>query len=608
VIHIQVGRIEQPTTMQHIDAQAWLLVVVLTNAAGLLVIAWANALARAESEWALPLLYAGLLTLVVPITARLFLTTPTRDERVGLVVLLGLSLYLVKVLSSPTMFTHFDELLHWRTAHDVLTSGHLFQPNAMLPISPSYPGLEVVTTALVRLTGLPIFEAGIIVIGAARLLGVLALFLLLEEISDSARVGSIGALLYATNPGFIVFNAQFAYESLALPLGVFALWLLARRLRRNETARAATLATLLVLAAIIVTHHLTSFALAAFLLLLTLVELKVSKDRTRMHRIVALYLAAIVAWMILVAPIVLGYLEPYTVGAVEQIIRLMLNEVTARPLFTDFSGQAAPAWERVVSFGSLGLIVLGLPWGLWHIWRHHRGNAFALALGIASLAYIAGLPLRLLPRVSDVSARSAAFLFIAIAFVLALVLATPRGRKWTTIGTVWALVMFAGGYILGAGAPWARLPGPYLVSADARSIEPQGIAAAQWARDYLGPNNRISADRINSLLMGSLGLQRSVTHINDRVDISPLYFSADWNDTARVALAFSRIHYAVVDHRLSRGLPRLGVYFEASEQNAYQHKTPIALNALAKFERIGNARRVFDSGDIVIYDVRAVNE
>jgi hypothetical protein len=601
---IGVKEVDTTKTLNGTDVD-WLSTLALVSAGGVLLVAIANAHARAESEWALAILYVGLLAIFLPIAACVFARAPTRGERIGLVIVLGMSLYVVKVLFDPTMFTRFDELLHWRTAHDLVTSGRLFSPNSMLPISPLYPGLEIVTGALVSLTGLDIFHAGVLVVAMARLLLMLALFLLFEEISQSARVAGIATLVYVSNPSFIFFDAQFGYESLALPLGVLALYLLARRAQRSERARGWTFAILLTLGAIVVTHHLSSFAFAAFIVLLALVARRV-KTRAGFGWFAVLDLVAIFAWLILVAPAVLGYLAPYTIGAVEHIARLLLNEVTPRPLFTDYSGQASPLWERVISFGAIAVILLGLVMGWREIWRHARANVFAVAFGIASLAYIVGLPLRLLPSLGDVSARSAAFLFLAIALVLALAFARFERARWQVVGVTSMLVLFWGGYILGAGPLWARVPGPYLVAADMRSIERQGIAAAEWARAYLNPRERIGADRINSLLLGSYGLQQPITHLNDRVDISPLYFAPTFDDEARLTLAFARMRYVLVDRRLSTGLPRLGVYFEASERDAFHHKTPLARKALIKFDEIAGARRVFDSGDIVIYDLENV--
>lgn len=611
----------------------WLPALTLTSACGLLLVALASASAHAESEWATALLYAGLLTIFMPVAARLLSAAPLRRERIGLVVVLAGMLYLVKVLRSPVMFTGYDELLHFRTAQDILRTNHLFHGNSMLPVGPLYPGLEIVTTAVMSVSGLPIFEAGILTLGLARVLLALGLFLFFEEIGRSARVGGIAALLYMTNLGFVYFDAQFAYESLALPLGVFGLLLVARRLGRGETQRGATLAILLTLAAITVTHHLTSFALVGFLVLVLLLAFLTKQSvtlRVDLGRIAALGVAAVLAWLLLIAPTVIYYLSPYTVGAVKQMIGLIFSDVVTRPLFTDYAGQGTPVWERAVALGSVALGILGLPWGLREIWRRYRGHfrqpvplaspggqvtdyeagasLIPLALGVASLAYGGTLPLRLLPGAAEVSSRSAEFLFLAIAFVLTL---GPVQRwvfgvvswKHSVAMTLFVAVLFMGGYFLGAGPSWARLPGPYLVSADVRSIEPESIAAANWMLANVGPGQRTAADRINGLLMLSYGLQRPIADVGDQLDVSPMYFSSTFGEKEQAILDRGYIQYIVVDHRLATGLPRLGVYFQSVEPSAYLHKTPIPEEALAKFDQQTNMSRIFDSGNIVIYEV-----
>ena len=671
----------QARVIARAESWGWLPALTFTSACGLLLFAFANSTARFGSEWATALLYAGLLTLFVPVAARLLSAAPSRQERIGIIVVLAGILYLVKVLRSPVMFTGFDELLHFRTAQDILRTGHLLHGNSLLPISPLYPGLEIITTAVMRLTGLPIFEAGILMLGVARVLFGLALFLFFEEISNSARVGGVAALLYMTNLSFVFFDAQFAYESLALPLGVFGLFIIARRLRRCETHRGATLAMALTIAAVIVTHHLTSFAVVGFLVLIFLVGFLTKQSvaqRMDLGRIVLFSVAAVLAWLFLIAPTVVYYLSPYTVGAVQQMIGLIFNEAITRPLFTDYAGQGTPIWERVVSLTSVVLSLLGLPWGLIALWRRYHGylilphlslrgvplnfagrrigrsprnlvqsdvaplrrgrpkvsqrllralralamtprdaratesytgeSVIPLALGVASLAYGATLPLRLMPSAAEVSSRSAEFLFLAIAFVLAL----GPAQRWLSGIVSWkrsagmtmlATILFIGGFILGAGPAWARLPGPYLVSADLRTIEPESIAAAKWALAYLGPGNRFAADRVNGLLMVSYGLQRPLTDVGDQLDVSPMYFSSEFGEQAQAILDKGHIRYVIVDYRLSTGLPRVGVYFQSVEPSAYLHKTPIPKQALTKFDQLPNMSRVFDSGDVVIFEV-----
>jgi hypothetical protein len=159
-----------------------------------------------------------------------------------------------------------------------------------------------------------------------------------------------------------------------------------------------------------------------------------------------------------------------------------------------------------------------------------------------------------------------------------------------------------------AGWPsWARLPGPYLVGADTRSIEPQGIGAAEWAYNYLGSDNRISADRINGLLMGAYGNQRIVTGVSDQLFLAPVFFSSQLTADDQALLERGQIRYLVVDHRLSTAPPMFGVYLESGEPGTHEHNEPIPLAALTKFDMLSNVSRLYDSGDIVIYDVRALS-
>src|SRR6266545_4304543 len=121
-----------------------------------------------------------------PRAGYMFPALPRRAGRVGVTAtnrglgwlpalsLVGaLGLYLVKVLHSPLIFTLHDEFIHWHTANDILKSGHLFRENPLLPASALFPGLEIVTAALTRLSGLTIFDAGVVVVGIARLMLVL---------------------------------------------------------------------------------------------------------------------------------------------------------------------------------------------------------------------------------------------------------------------------------------------------------------------------------------------------------------------------------------------------------------------------------------------------
>src|SRR5215475_3507931 len=135
-----------------VSRSAWGLALVLTaSALGVVLMALASNAGRNSASSGYTLFWVGLIFIFLPIAFYVFREQTSRNERVLLLAFLGVALYLVKVLEYPLYFTFFDEFLHWRTAQDILATGHLFTPNSLLPVSPFFPGLELVTDSLVKL-------------------------------------------------------------------------------------------------------------------------------------------------------------------------------------------------------------------------------------------------------------------------------------------------------------------------------------------------------------------------------------------------------------------------------------------------------------------------
>ena len=589
---------------------AWLAPLCLLATGGLLLISIADGAARGGQAWAEPLFWLGLLTIFVPVAGRLLVAGPSRAERIGLIAALGALLYLVKVFHSPVNFTFHDEFVHWSNVQNAITSGHLFERNPVLPVSGDFPGLTSVTAATAQLAGIPIFTAGLIVIGVARLVAVLAIYLLYESVSGSSRVAGIGAALYAANPGFVFFDAQFSYESLALPLAALTLFVLARRVHDRPQRHAWSAFAMLGIVAVVMTHHLTSYVLAVFLTVWAITDLFRRRERPGEKGVAAAALlawAAVGVWLVFVAGVTLSYLSPQVTSATKQVVGLIAGETTGRQLFRSYGGQVSPPWEQVVAYGSTFLILVGLPFGLFQVWRRYRRQAGTLALAVAALAYPASFPFRLTRGGAEAANRSTEFLFLGISFVLAvgiveLWLVSRQDWRKTALALAGAGIIFTGGVILGF-APWARLPGPYLVSADSRSIEPEGITTAQWARSYLGPKNRILADRTNALLMVSIGEQRPVNGYGDGVPTYRVVLSPTFGLRELAIVRQAELRYVVVDTRLAWGLPATGVYFERAEPDAARVTFPLDPRDFSKFELDTSIARVFDNGHIVIYDV-----
>ncbi|HEY6542224.1 MAG TPA: hypothetical protein VIZ18_14875, partial [Ktedonobacteraceae bacterium] len=280
----------------------------------------------------------------------------------------------------------------------------------------------------------------------------------------------------------------------------------------------------------------------------------------------------------------------------------------ARQLFVTYTGQPTPLWERVVTLSSVGMIVFCLPFGLLCLWLRYRSNALACTFFVVALFYPLSQLFRFTTTGAELTDRAAPFLFVPIAAILSMCVAQFWPVRWlnwrqSSLLTGAIALLFLGGVILGTGPSSALLPGPYQVIADMRSIEPEGIQAALWAQVYLGPNNRVATDRINSILMGSYGNQRVVSTIADKIDVSPVFFAPHMEQSEVAILKSAGVRYLVVDLRLAQALPLLGYYYEQNETGAYRHTVPISLQALTKFNAIPQINRVFDSGNIVIYDV-----
>jgi len=114
------------------------------------------------------------------------------------------------------------------------------------------------------------------------------------------------------------------------------------------------------------------------------------------------------------------------------------------------------------------------------------------------------------------------------------------------------------------------------------------------------------SDRENTVLMATYGNERVVTTENDKIVVSSVFLSPHFDAGVERALRRGGVQYIVVDRRLSTGLPSIGFYYDTEESNRLHYSKPIDPVVLAKFDNVKNVSRVFDSGDIVIYDVEAI--
>ena len=583
-------------------------VVALIAATGVLVVAAAYTAGRlgyASSPWANRAYWLGQVLIITPVAARLLSRRHLGvGETVTLLVVLTVAEYLVKVCYSPVGFTFGDELAHWRSTVDILQTGKLFQANDLLPISPHYPGLEEVTAALVSVSGLSAFAAGLIVVGLAHLLFVLLLYLLFHRISRSHRISGVAVLLYASNPLFQSFDSMFVYQTLALAF--FGLTMLAaQHLSAQKTAsdRGGWL-TIAVLAAFatVVTHNVTSYVLVAALEVITLGSLLArSRLSAAWASVLALVAsAAFTGWIVFAAQATASYLGPAVASALQGF----------RDVFTSgHSSGATPAAVGPLGDQALsGLAVLGIsllvPVGWWQVWRYYRGQPWVVAMAVGSVSWYVVVAIRLLVADgSELAGRAATFVYIPAGFVaaLAVVRLTDNSLRWPVIradvrrraplvvavAVVGATMFVFDGLANGWPPYWERLPGPHQVAGAERSVGPLEIASAQWAEAQLGPGNRFATDGGDFAVLGSYGNQNPLSNV------AFLYTSPTLTRSDIQQAAGQQIRYISVDRRLSEAPPASGSYFAGN--NSAQYTLPLA--DLTKFNHVPHVARIYDSGE-----------
>jgi hypothetical protein len=604
-------------------------ILCLTASAALLLISLGHGAGRrGEVDIASLLFWSGTVLLVVPISLRIVWPPVARGERLFLLFLFVEALFYYKIVYAPTTFVHHDEFLHWIAASDLLTARRLFLSNPLLEIGPSYPGLEILTTAIVNLTGLPLLAAGTLLVAVLRGVFITALFLFYEKIAGSARIAAIACLVYMGCSTFVLFEAMFSYESLGIALCalIFAVEARSRDLVGRPRLRAVGLIALL-LSALALTHHLSAAYAAIYLGALAAIEVL---HRGGPMRIEARF-AALTAILAIALPLLWmetrgihlsAYLGPVIEDGVKTLLAKMHSTGSVHASVTA-SAPSQPFGMRLITLAGILLLSLGLATGFFRSlainapsgvgwspirrilerrWRDSR----IVVLAILACAFPLSVAFRLTVGGWELGNRMGTLAFFGVGLLVAVSIVhywqgrMPQG--WRRIAPALAVVVIVlSGVTSSALDP---IHGRYRVAADAQSVEPMGIETALWTRTWLGAGNRFTADRVNRLLLASYGRQDVRVKIIEGVETARVFeVEKPWADELW-ALMQSDIDFLLVDLRMTTDRPVLGFYFEPWD---VENGKPLPADALLKFGDVDGVTRIYDNGFIVIYDVRGLH-
>lgn len=576
------------------------------------------------------LFWNGLALLFLPLAIRIAAPTVARTERVWLLLVLAECTFALKFLTDPSGFVQFDEFLHWKTAQDLLTTQHLFSPNPLLPVSPFYPGLELVTTALVNLSGLSVFLAATMVIILFRAVFIVALFAFYDRLSGSARLAGIASLIYMGNSGYILFNSQFAYESLAVVFMAVAMLAEIEADARRASLWRTVAMTFPLLCAVAVTHHITGYFIALFFCSLVLLTI----CSRRPQRVAPMLLvaggaaASMGLWQWFIGNPTENYLGPMVIEGAGELVRIINGSGPPRQFFSLAEDViTAPKWLQYEGIAWVLILAVLLAGGffsscarasaspgragwfaVFDLARRRWHNSRLLVVSLLAFGWPLSVAMRLTVTGWQVGNRMAAFAFVGVGMVAAFGVAqfwrTPQQHMAALLAGGALTLISVGGAISGWGV--AAVRSRFVVEGDALSIEPMGIDAARWARRWLGPGNGFVADRDNTVLLATYGRQDIITAA--AVDPPPAFlFLAPmvWQPLID-EITQAQIDYLLVDMRMTTHRPYLSMFFEPGEPTEIEN-APLEPEPLQKWDEQPGVSRVFDDGWIRIYDVRKLH-
>jgi hypothetical protein len=628
------GGSQTPTNRDTLGGYAPLFLTAAGSALGVLIVAVAFALGRANHPYSGPLYWLGeSFVFLVPAYFVLRRGVIGLNEGVGLAVIVGLATFAIKVCYSPIQFTFSDEFQHLPTATHIIASHHLFGPNPALAVSPNYPGMEIVATSLATLSHLSIYASATILLGVVHLVATIGLFFIATELLRNPKLAALAVLVYALGPDYQFFTTYFAYESLGLPLVIAGLLALIQMEKSTELRVSVSwmLAALAIGAATTVTHHVSSYAFVGLAGAIVIPgALRAAKRSLRLVALSTLALLAgfVLIWDLVVADGTVSYLHNafsqllFTKSSLPNISSSVVS-IAGGPIFIIRSvSTLPPVFDRVMEYvWALGLSILVLA-GVLTVWRKKRDcEPILWGLAVASTLVFAAFFLEVAtPGGGELATRLMTFALIPGSILCAYALQTlverreldagesrhahATARNWPGAFPIISIAFLGVVFVVGAiatGWPpfYSRIPGPYLVGGRDRSIDSYGLNAAQWAHQDLKPNNVVASDISNNELMQSLGRQIGV---NGRVTTF-LIIGKSIPQTLASEVRAKRIRLVVVDRRIGNTVPVAGNPVFLFDPFADHYYRPIPSESLSKFNSLPSVSRIYDNGPISVYDL-----
>jgi hypothetical protein len=583
---------------------------LLVSATGAIIVAAAYRAAQAGTVPAAyyALFWVGALLLVAPSVYATLRKGTRESARAWALLALGVCTYVPKFLRNPYGPLYHDELAHFRAVQDLIHSHHLYAHNPIITIIGDFPGLHIVTAAVEQLSGLTFWQTATIIILLAHCSALMAVYYLGRLLLPNSRAAAVMAVLYATNSGFLYFDTEFAYESLAVSYFFWVVGLTVTASRRSSGGwRASVLAGGLTLACA-VTHHLTTVVLVVLCAIVVVAHIvrRVSDGARwrgspwRPFAITALVAASGFGfWILAVAHETYAYLRPYLGAASHELAGQASGAGGGRTLYAT---SVEPIYERVLGLLSPVATAVLFAWSVLRTRFHAQRENGGTLLGLTAFGalYFPSLVFILSRSGAEGARRSWDFTYLGVALTIAACAGPWLARLWQRRGMRWlisgALVgLFIGNVGAGLDDPY-RFPGPYLYGSDTRSLTTEDISVGKiFGEDHGG--SRVVTDRYTGLALVAYGNAFTAAP-SSGFPTYTLWTRAGTPSPYLVhELESSHYRYMVVDGRTARFQPQVGTYFEPDEPSQLH----ISARALTELNDVPWATKVIATNNYSVY-------
>jgi hypothetical protein len=518
----------------------------------------------------------------------------------------GTTLYLPKVLRSPYFFNFQDEIMHFQNLKLIYEGGTLAINPTIFSISTYYPGLELLAVSLKSATGLSLFSTAILLIGLVHSLVPVFIFLAFKRIASSDRIAAIGAFVFTCNTSYIFFDSLFSYESLGILFVAILVFLVLETYK--ERARLFSCLIPLVLFALVVTHHFSSYWFLIFLVILVIVQFcdnvigkKIAPDKSFAY---FLLLTAVIvfSWQIYGAPITLEYFSGLFTNRLNNILSFFTSGAQ-RVLFVHSS---LPNYEIFIGYLYFPLILLLSAIGVYFV----RKGKLRKTLIYSFILYGPLLTFLMIPLIltyggAEIVYRSLPFLFIGVSLVIAYAVNGMIRQRNLLVKAfaLSAIILIAIAGISLRGDDSGRFAGSSNLVSGPAAITSDVVCASNWFEQEFGTYNNLIGDQTVFRVFGGYGFQ-NVTIF----DAWNVFFPKTINSTVTDTLTNLNITYIVVDRRITKYLAKYGYYFSPVELGMKNHPgygitQPLPEECIDKFDNTTLVNEIYSNGNINIYRI-----